>query len=126
MIYDLSKIETRDLTLCEVCSSEPREYDKFCRRCGARLDASGRTPSAGVDSSSTRATSSLSPDRYALVSGRLIAAAMTGLSNHIAPLNNRFSKGLISALLSIPIWLIIMLLSPIDAYATAKMISKRI
>jgi len=126
MIYDISKIETRDLRLCEACSAEPREYDKFCRRCGAKLDASGGTQSAGVDSSSTRATSSLIPDRYALVSVRLVAAAMTGLSNHIAPLNNRFFKGLISALLSIPIWLIIMLLSPIDAYATAKTISRRI
>lgn len=126
MSYDLSKIETRDLRLCEACSANPREYDKFCRRCGARLDASGGTQSACVTSASTRVTSSLAQDMLALAPGRLAVVALIGLSYHIAPLNNRLSKGLISALLSIPIWLIIMLLSPADAYAMARMISKRI
>jgi hypothetical protein len=50
---------------------------------------------------------------------------MSGISHHTAPLQNHLSKLLISALLAIPIWLIIMLLSPLDAYATAKTISKQ-
>jgi hypothetical protein len=41
-------------------------------------------------------------------------------------LHNRLFKWLVSDLLSIPIWLIIVLLSPLDAYATAKMTSKQI
>jgi len=126
MVYDRSQIETRDLRLCDVCRAEPYERDKYCRRCGARLDASGEAQSVGAASSLSRATSSFPQDNYTLISGRLLAAAVSGISLHVAPLHSRFFKWLISALLSIPIWLIIMLLSPFDAYATAKTISKQI
>jgi|SoiMethySBSTD1v2_1073268.scaffolds.fasta_scaffold02169_7 predicted amidophosphoribosyltransferase len=126
MNYDLSQIETRGLRLCGACKAEPREYDIFCRRCGARLDASGATQSAGAASSSSYATSSLSQSIYHRASGRLVAAVVTDISHHIAPLHNRLSQRLISTLLSIPIWLIIMLLSPLDAYAMAKAISKQV
>jgi|SRR5262245_10127905 len=126
MDYDPSQIETRDLRLCEACMAEPRERDKFCRRCGARLGASDGVQSISAASSSARITTSLPQDASPLVSGRLIAAAVSGVSIHVAPLHNRLLKRLISALLSIPIWLIIVLLSPIDAYATAKTISKQI
>src|SRR5262245_2730088 len=123
MIYDQLYIETKDLKLCEVCCAEPLERDKFCRRCGARLDVSGGD---SVDSSSARATAPLPQDVYTLVSGRLLAAVVSGIPSHVAPLHNRVFKWLISALLSIPICLIILLLSPLDAYATAKTMSKRI
>jgi hypothetical protein len=126
MVYDLSQIETSNLKLCETCMAEPHEHDKFCRRCGARLEASGEAQTVSAASSSARATSSLSQDMCTLVSGRLVAVAMTGVFPHDAPPHNRLFKWLISALLSIPIWLIIVLLSPLDAYATARMISKRI
>jgi len=126
MVYDLSQIETKDLRLCEVCGAETRGRDKFCRRCGSRLDASGEVQRVSAASSSARVTSSPPQDMYTQVSGRLLAAAVSGISSHVAPLRNRLFKWLISALLSIPIWLIIVLLSPIDAYATAKTISKQI
>jgi hypothetical protein len=61
-----------------------------------------------------------------MVSGRLLAAVVSGVSPRIAPLHNPLLKWLISALLSIPILLIIVLLSPLDAYAAAKTISKQI
>jgi hypothetical protein len=126
MVYDQFQIETKDLKLCEVCSAEPLERDKFCRRCGSRLEVSGGAQSVSATSSSALATSSLPQDIYTLVSGRLLAAVVSGIPSHVAPLHNRLFKWLISALLSIPIWLIILLLSPLDAYATAKTISKRI
>jgi hypothetical protein len=126
MVYDLSQIDTKDLRLCDVCRAEPHERDKFCRRCGARLVASGVTQSAVAASSSARATSSFPQDMYLMFSGRLLAAVVTGISPRISPLHNRLFKWLISALLSIPILLIIVLLSPLDAYATAKTISKQI
>src|SRR5262245_39130276 len=126
MVYDQSQIETKDLRLCEVCGAEPRGRDKFCRRCGARLDASREAQSLNAASSSARVTSSLPQDMYTHVSGRLLAVAVSGISSHVAPLHNGLFKWLISALLSIPIWLIIVLLSPLDAYSTAKTISKRI
>jgi hypothetical protein len=126
MAYDLSHVETRDLWLCEVCRAERRERDKFCRRCGARIDASGGAQIVNAAPSSARATSSLPQDISPLVSSRLVAAALSGISTQGAPSHNRLFKWLISALLSIPIWLIIVLLSPLDAYTTAKTISKQI
>jgi Fe2+ transport system protein B len=124
MLNDLSQIETKELNLCRICQVEPREYDKFCRRCGTRLGESGGAQS-GSGASLAHDTSSLSQDIYHRVSGRLVAAAVSGISHHTAPLQNHLSKLLISALLAIPIWLIIMLLSPLDAYATAKTISRQ-
>jgi len=126
MAYDLSQVETRDLWLCEVCGVERRERDKFCRRCGARLGASGGAQSVSAAPSSARATSSLPQDISPLVSSRLVAATLSGISTRGAPSHNRLFKWLTSALLSIPIWLIIVLLSPLDAYTTAKTISKQI
>jgi hypothetical protein len=125
MVNDPSQIETRELRLCEVCRAEPHERDKFCRRCGASLNASEGAQGASA-ASSARDTSSLPQERYPLVSGRLLAAAVSGISPHVAPSHNRLFKWLISALLSVLIWLIIVLLSPLDAYATAKTISKQI
>jgi len=125
MLNDPSQIETKELSICGICQAEPRECDKFCRRCGTMLGEAGGTQS-GSAASSAHATSSLSQDLYHRVSGRLVAAAVSGISNHTATLQNHHSKLLISALLAIPIWLIIMLLSPLDAYATARTISKQI
>jgi len=126
MANDLSQVETRDLWLCEVCMAERRERDKFCRRCGARLDASDGAQSVSAAPSLARATFSLPQDISPLVSGRLVAAALSGISTQGAPSHNRLFKWLISALLSIPIWLIIAPLSPLDAYTTAKTISRQI
>jgi hypothetical protein len=125
MNYDPSQLETGELRQCEVCQAWPRECDKFCRRCGSRLGASGEIQSVGM-ATSARTTSRLSQDVYHRVSGPLVAVVTTNISNHTAPLSNRFVKQLISALMSIPIWLIIVLLSPLDAYATVKTISKGI
>src|SRR5215510_16601133 len=119
MADDRSQIETRGLRLCDACQAEPRECDKFCRRCGTRLGTSGRARSVTA-ASTVCTTSPLSQDSFHQVSGRLIEFAVTGISYHTAPLHNRLAKRLISALISIPIWLIIVLLSPLDAYATAK------
>jgi uncharacterized membrane protein YvbJ len=126
MAYDLSQVETRDLWLCKVCGADGRERDKFCRRCGARLDASDGAQSVSAAPSSARATSSLPQDISPLASGRLVAATLSGISSQGSPSHNRLFKWLILALLSIPIWLIIVLLSPFDAYTTAKSISKQI
>jgi hypothetical protein len=126
MVSDQSQIETKGIKLCEGCRAKPLERDKYCRRCGARLDTSDSGQGVSPDTSSARVTSPLPQDMHTLVSGRLLAAAVSGLSSHVAPLHNRLFKWLIFALLSIPIWLIILLLSPLDAYATAKTISNQI
>jgi hypothetical protein len=64
MVYDQSQIETKDLRPREVCKAEPRGRDKFYRRCGTRLDASGEAQSVSAPSSSAQVTSSLPQDMY--------------------------------------------------------------
>jgi hypothetical protein len=62
---------------------------------------------------------------YRRVSGPLVKALVAGVSGgrSIEP-SGRVSRSLVQALVSIPIWLMIVLLSPLDAYVAAKAISR--
>jgi hypothetical protein len=121
MISDLSQIETRGLRLCPACLAEVRELDKFCRRCGARLGNLWENDSVHFAPSGHN-TSQLAQRSYQSISGALVAAVATGISHNTPQLHSRLAKWLISALVSIPIWLLIVLLSPFDAYVTARAI----
>jgi hypothetical protein len=57
---------------------------------------------------------------YRRVSGPLVSAVVAGVSASSPQPYSRFMKRAILTLISIPIWLIIVLLSPLDAYAAAK------
>jgi multisubunit Na+/H+ antiporter MnhG subunit len=55
------------------------------------------------------------------VSGPLVKSVTANLSaNTIACFESNLAKRLILAVISIPIWMIIVLLSPIDAYLLAR------
>jgi predicted amidophosphoribosyltransferase len=125
MTSDLSRIETRDFRLCSVCLAEARELDKFCRRCGVRLTKTLENDSDHFASSGHN-TYQLAQGDYQSISGALVAAVATGISQSTAQLRSRLARWLLSALVSIPIWLLIVLLSPFDAYATARAISKQV
>jgi hypothetical protein len=60
------------------------------------------------------------------VSGSLIGALTNGVSASATdyPLN-RGVRRVIAVLISIPIWLIIILLSPLDAYTAAKAVTNQ-
>ena len=113
MNYDLSQIVTKDLRLCEACQYEARTLDKFCRRCGAKLDGlltgqAGSPPSQSMKS----------------ISGALVAAVATGVANNTGQIHSLLARRVISALISIPIWLIIILLSPLEAYISARSVTR--
>ena len=125
MTSDLSQIETRELRLCSACLAEARELDKFCRRCGARLSNTLENDSDHFAPSGHN-TYQLVQGGYQSISGALVAAVAMGISHSTAQLHSRSAKWLLSTLASIPIWLLIVLLSPFDAYATARAISKQV
>jgi hypothetical protein len=106
--------------LAEVC-----EHDKFCRRCGVRLSNPSENDSDHFVSSGSN-TPQLAQGAYQSMSGALIAAVATGISHNTAQPHSRLTRWLISALVSIPIWLLIVLISPFAAYATARAISKQV
>ena len=114
MNYDPSQIVTKDLRLCEACHHEARTLDKFCRRCGAKLvdlliGEPGSPASQPIKS----------------ISGALVAAVATGVSNNTGQIQSLLARRVISALISIPIWLIIILLSPLEAYISARSVTRQ-
>jgi hypothetical protein len=68
-----------------------------------------------------------SPKLYHPVSGALVKAVIAGVP--ATPPRSRLSslpKRMLLALMAIPIWVMIILLSPVDAYTSAKIIGNRI
>ena len=118
---------------CTSCSGGLLEYDKFCRWCGERQPGQIKTSSQLSAAQTVSASSGLSPFTtstleplgaqatiYSRVSGPLVSAIVASVSANSPQVCSRFVKNAIFALISIPIWLIIILLSPLDAYAAAK------
>ncbi len=128
--------ETVDLKLCQACASEVRPRDHYCRRCGASQSlslSSVTAPLTGLELGAGLAsyvTAPLAPvaenDVYHSVSGSLVKVITAGLSGSAsARLDSRYARKAMLALISIPIWLIIVLLSPLDAYATARTVIRQ-
>jgi len=123
--------ETAPLILCPACGAEARKRDRFCRQCGARQcgrDAESSPRAANPsDSYSTLATSPLAPaSDFHRVSGSLVAAVANGaLANTANYPINRVTRKVLAVLISIPIWLLIVLFSPLDAYTAARTVTKQ-
>jgi hypothetical protein len=121
---------------CSECASGLLERDKFCRWCGARqpieapLQQNRVQESALIDDtrgSTVPVTASVRTEAYRTISGPLVEAIVTGALSVPSTANqNAMVKRLILALISIPIWLMIVLLSPLDAYATLKTLARQV
>lgn len=133
--------ENQDTTLaiepCGVCGAGLIEGSKYCRLCGARQSHSQSLTSTGCELSagtgqrpaveSYQTTKLAQQIVYHPVSGPLVKALSTGLPAHVSGSRTKeIPKRLLLALMAIPIWVMIILLSPIDAYASAKIIGERI
>jgi len=125
------KIETVALKRCHVCSAGALDPDKFCRRCGACLSARNdqTTGVIGSGDSSDFKTSPLtgSESMRQSYSGPLIRIVTQGLLERTSSLRaNRWARPLVSVLVAVPLWLMIVLLSPLDTYIAAKAIAKQV
>lgn len=114
-------------TNCRQCGASALSQDKFCRRCGARRAGTGETPASlaltlGLKEAPAYATAPLATEILRRpISGLLVNAVTGNLTLPVtAQLQSRWSKSLLLALTSISIWLMIVLLSPLDAYAAAR------
>jgi hypothetical protein len=135
---------TNEIKPCGSCGVDLLERDKYCRRCGVKqprtgntlancvttgaVTASGSTSNNLINHPSVASTSRLSEtDTYHKVSGPLVEALTVGISAHAnSNFHSQLARRSLSALISIPIWLMIILLSPADAYFAAKHISSRV
>jgi hypothetical protein len=121
---------TADLRVCRSCAFELGERDKFCRRCGICQTASSQSgpashlPEITVDQPPAPGTSRLPlANQCNSVTGSLLAGITANVAATTAQLDSRLAKRAVSALISIPLWLIIVLMSPFDAYLAAKSIA---
>lgn len=138
MNKQLQDATTVAVKACTACDAGLLDRDKFCRWCGARQPApAGSTLMAGRATPTPQAASNLpltveivsgaGTDVYRRVSGPLVNAVVTGaLSAPSSENHSAFIKRVILALISIPIWLMIVLLSPLDAYAAVKNLARQV
>src|SRR5882724_5139253 len=135
-MYESDQTTTVAIKPCRSCGAGLIEESRFCRLCGApqshALPPSSPTiVSVGYSWSEPLeqyATAHVSQQNfYHPVSGPLVNAVSAGVPTS-ASVSRRgsVSKRMLLALMAIPIWLMIILLSPLDAYASAKIIRNRI
>ena len=120
---------------CNACKGGLLDSDKFCRWCGKPQTLSltpavvsqDRVSSNSLSLYTTSALNRASGDvrSYRKISGPLLHALASGMSRDRStePMG-RVVRAVVQALVSVPIWLMIVLLSPVDAYLAAKSISR--
>src|SRR5262245_5634880 len=128
--------ETVPVKPCNSCRGGLLEADRFCRWCGEQqvTKISPASPAIGSWFAAQAAQADAgrypttvlelcdgSRDLYHRVSGPLLSAVVAGASRSATgELRGPFLQRAILALISVPIWMIIVLLSPLDAYAAAR------
>lgn len=135
-MVETGKIKTATVKGCVSCAAGILDSDQFCRWCGASQNAIAASREISVEGSPivlgapwSYATKAIEPldalNTFHRVSGPLVSAVVatiaTGPASHA---RESVAARAIAALLSFPLWLIIVLLSPLDAYAAAKNLSR--
>lgn len=123
---------TQAIVPCAACKAGLPQDSKFCRWCGTQLsvdsDETERLTFDAVSLPRAYKTAPLTPPNfYHPVSGPLVTALVAGVPRRTSySTAGGLTKRMLLALMAVPIWVMIILLSPIDAYASAKIIGQRI
>src|SRR6266852_1166496 len=134
-MYESDQTTTVASKPCRGCGAGLIEESKFCRSCGAAQTHTLPTSSSTIVSVGYSwpeplqqyATTRVSQQKlYHPVSGPLVNAVAAGVPTSVSGSpRGSLSKRMLLALMAIPIWVMIILLSPLDAYASAKIIGNR-
>lgn len=134
-MYERNQTTTVAIKPCRNCGAGLIDKSNFCRACGApqtcTLPTSSETTisfASGPEPGGHYSTTPLSEQKlYHPVSGPLVSAVVAGVPPSMprSPANS-LSRRILLALMAIPIWVMIILMSPLDAYASAKIIGSRI
>ena len=120
--------KTVGIKQCGACGSGLLEPDRFCRRCGVHQPDQD-TAAACWELASYKTSTLMTGARvevYRRVSAPLVNLVVSGaLAGHSIDNESPVLKRVILALISIPVWLIIVLLSPLDAYAAVRNLARQ-
>lgn len=134
-MYESDPTTTAAIKPCRACGAGLLDQSNFCRLCGAAQSYcsegdSRTTISIGNERGPLQnyATTRISDQKlYHPVSGPLVSAVASGVpANAPRSASLNISKRMLLALMAVPIWVMIILLSPLDAYASAKIIGNRV
>jgi len=133
---DAVETATVGLKACRSCRAGLIETDRYCRWCGIEQE------DCDVDESRTSITRApvtrrslrqvrlidQAPEATGrTVSAPLVSAILAGVSSSSRSLKlSRKIRRVIVVLVSVPVWLIVVLLSPVDAYLAIKDLSSEI
>jgi hypothetical protein len=141
---DTQQAVTIAIKPCRSCGGGVPETDRFCRLCGESQsapqapvveaapdlrEASRNTDleyagGSGAVLSRPGASGAMEPQfSYHLVSGPVVWALSAPAGGVVKGYGPRIMR-IVSLLISVPVWLIILLLSPLDAYAAARIITE--
>jgi hypothetical protein len=132
-MHEQDQTTTLSIKACGACGVGIVEPSNYCRLCGAPQELA--TASATLSSTELISkpadqftTTRLSKgSRYHPVSGPLVGAVVAGVPANLGQsTSTAVSRRILLTLMAIPIWVMIILLSPLDAYASAKIIGNRI
>ena len=107
---------------CHACATGLLGRDRFCRHCGVRqMDVNtAETNLARASECETKPLLEQTEELHSY-SGQLIKIVTQSLSPRTAAQNpGRSLQWLVCTLIAFPIWMLIVLLSPLDAYTAAK------
>lgn len=107
---------------CHACTTGVLKRDKFCRRCGARqLNRYSTAEELTYLSESETKPLSDQTGEFQTYSDQLLKVVTTSLAAKTATTNtNRNVQRLVCTLIALPLWMLIVMLSPLDAYVAAK------
>jgi hypothetical protein len=128
MMINTQTKETVAIKQCPTCAGELLARDRFCRHCGVNQNDRYVTAPLTLDLPDCQ-TRPIGDDKatYQSLSGTLVNIVAQGLS--AKSLSHRAGRGstrLVAVIATVPIWLLIVLLSPVEAYAAARTITKRL
>ena len=117
--------ETADIKQCHNCAAGALATDSYCRRCGVRQTTRSVT-AASQDELKTKDLRESAEIHKAFSSPlvNILTQAVAVKANALP--SKGFGVRVVQAIITIPIWLLIILLSPMDAYLAARTVSSQI
>ena len=122
--YQTARMEAVTVNPCRMCRTQLPAYDNFCRWCGLRQADSGQKIDLGYSAESETRPLARNTGNCLTGSSQLVHIVTESLSARSAI--EKAGPGvqrLVCTLMTVPIWLLIVLLSPLDAYAAAKAVA---